>query len=126
MKKLFALLLLTTLFISCSDNDDSPTAQLNGKWKMYSYNPGTYQYEEGEITWEFSENGKKLQITNSTQQATPEGLPATGTYETAITNEQMIIGNEVYYYGKGEVTLIVSKSPDNSNTMAFTRMYEVH
>lgn len=123
MKKFLVILFMTALAVSCSNDDDSPTAaKLNGSWKMNFFNPGPYSFEEGEITWTFSENGKKLQIVNNLQEL-PEGMPVSGSYDTSISGDSITINETTFYYGLGEVSMVVTIGEPDAPSMLFSRLY---
>lgn len=89
MKKILTLLLCTVLLCACSDDDDNNnSSNLNGSWNMDTYTAFMDVLpvlEEGDITWNFTNNGTTLTVNNTVQDEYPYML-ASGTYSASVYN----------------------------------------
>ncbi|SNZ00906.1 lipocalin family protein [Flagellimonas pacifica] len=88
-----SLILLFTVFIGCSNDDDNPIENeiLNGTWQLKNVSGGlagvNVDYGAGEVTWTFKPSDNVLVVTNLIDSTGPEDIYAgldTGTYNYKV------------------------------------------
>ena len=102
MKKILILLVLSSLFLSCNNDDDAAPvadATLNGSWNMETYvafMDVLPVLEQGDVTWTFSQYS--VTVVNNVHETYPY-MPASGTYDLSLENGILSIeGTGSYHY----------------------------
>ncbi len=82
MKKVFLLLLTVAFSVSCSNDDDISSGQIEGEWKLIraefygleggSSSQGSLDYSDQNITYDFRQNGV-LKVTGGENAGYPAG-----------------------------------------------------
>ena len=128
MKKILVLFAISSLFLSCSNDDDAAPiayATLNGSWNMDSYvafMDVLPVLEQGDITWTFSEYN--VTVLNNVEEAYPYML-ASGTYDLSFEDGILAIeGTGSYHYeiGGNQLTMThVGAEVDAGPIMTFSK-----
>ena len=116
MKQLLLLLMLVGIFNSCTKDEVSTNAAIDGEWNLMIYSAGIGGYEtynKDDVTWTFNSNNTVDVLINITiLPNTYMPIQTSTTVAYAINGSQVIVGNMTYdfYYENGK--LILSDHPE--------------
>lgn len=103
MRKLLILLLFSSLFLSCNEDDDAlppVNTALNGSWNMETYVAFMAELPElndGDITWTFNSNNT-VTVVNNVEEQYPY-MMGSGVYSFTIEgNLVTLLNDEPYQY----------------------------
>lgn len=108
------LLLLFTVFISCSKNDNPvKTNPLNSQWNLIKVTCEcqTINLEIGEHVWTFNTSESKLYVQNNVTEQLHTILE-TGTYDISISGDKITILTVEYDYYFENGTLFLADQPE--------------
>ena len=110
MKKIIFLLCIGITFISCSNDDDGTTTQLNGTWNWIQSSGGI---TGGTDTPESTGNTMRLEITNSVVKSYKNGDLVSERNYTIESGESLIFGEQrqmIVYEDQFKQTFVVSEN----------------